>query len=46
MRVGYHLGRGDGDAARRSFWLATGVVFLTLVTVIALTLPFTHQVWA
>ena len=44
MRVGYHLGRGDGDAARRSFWLATGVVFLTLVTVIALTLPFTHQV--
>ena len=27
VRVGYHLGRGDGAAARKSFWLATGVVF-------------------
>tara|TARA_B110000977_G_scaffold189846_2_gene259911 strand:+ start:8506 stop:10548 length:2043 start_codon:yes stop_codon:yes gene_type:complete len=44
VRVGYHLGRGDGDAARKSFWLATGVVSVVLLTVVSVTLPFTEEV--
>jgi MATE family multidrug resistance protein len=35
VRVGFHLGRGDGDAARRSFWLATAVAFAVLSAFVA-----------
>jgi MATE family multidrug resistance protein len=43
VRVGFHLGRGDGAAARRSFWLATAVVFAMLAVIVALVLPFSWQ---
>jgi MATE family multidrug resistance protein len=43
VRVGYHLGRGDGAAARRSFWIATGVVFAMLAVIVAVVLPFAWQ---
>ena len=44
VRVGYHLGRGDGDAARRSFWLSTAVVSATLVAVVIFVAPFAEPV--
>ena len=40
VRVGYHLGRGDGSAAARSFWLATCIVFAILTVLVSLILPF------
>ena len=43
VRVGYHLGRGDGDAARDSFWVSTALVFAILACVIACVLPFTEE---
>ena len=43
VRVGYHLGRGDGDAARDSFWVSTALVFTILACVIACVLPFTEE---
>ena len=39
VRVGFHLGRGDGDAARRSFWLATAVAFAVLSAFVAAVAP-------
>ena len=44
VRVGFHLGRGDGAAARDSFWLATALVFAVLAVIVAVTLPFSHAV--
>jgi len=44
VRVGYHLGRGDGAAARGSFWLATAIVFSMLAVLVAVILPFSYQV--
>jgi MATE family multidrug resistance protein len=44
VRVGFHLGRGDGDAARKSFWLATAVAFGVLAAVVAAVAPFTERV--
>ena len=43
VRVGYHLGRGDGDAASKSFWLATGVVLALLAVIVAAVLPLAWQ---
>ena len=44
VRVGFHLGRGDGAAARDSFWLATALVFAVLAVIVAATLPFSNAV--
>jgi MATE family multidrug resistance protein len=44
VRVGFHLGRGDGDAARTSFWLSTAAVFAFLAAVIGAVVPFKHAV--
>jgi MATE family multidrug resistance protein len=44
VRVGYHLGRGDGDAARRSFWLSTGVVSAMLAVVVVVVAPLAEPV--
>ena len=43
VRVGYHLGRGDGAAARDSFWVSTALVFGVLACVAACVLPFTSE---
>ena len=44
VRVGFHLGRGDGDAARRSFWLATAVAFAVLSAFVAAVAPSATRV--
>ena len=44
VRVGFHLGRGDGAAARDSFWLATALVFAVLAVIVAATLPCSNAV--
>ena len=44
VRVGFHLGRGDGDAARKSFWLSTAAVCAFLAAVIGTVVPFKHAV--
>jgi len=44
VRVGYHLGRGDGKAANRSAWLV--MHFITIINVIAtaIYLPFATEI--
>jgi MATE family multidrug resistance protein len=39
----WHLGRGDGNAAKCSFWLSTGIVFSMLAILVAIMLPFAEQ---
>jgi len=46
IRVGYHLGRGDGDAARRSAFLVMQVLCAMIVVVAAAFYPLRHLVLA
>ena len=44
VRVGFHLGRGDGHAARKSFWLATAVASFVLAAFVAAVAPLASRV--
>lgn len=44
VRVGYHLGRGDGKAAKRSAGLVMRFISIVMVLVAVLFVPFRHQI--
>ena len=44
VRVGYHLGRGDGTAAKRSAWIVMHFISVVMVVVAVLFVPLRHQV--
>jgi MATE family multidrug resistance protein len=44
VRVGYHLGRGDGDSAKKTAWLVMHFITIVMVVVAAVFLPLTRDV--
>lgn len=44
VRVGYHLGRGDGMAAQRTVWMVLQFLSIVMVIVAVLFIPFRHSI--
>ena len=44
IRVGYHLGRGDGEAAKQSAWLVNHFITAVNVVMALVFLPFKHAI--
>lgn len=44
VRVGYHMGRGDGNAAKRTSWMVMHFITIVMVVVTLLFLPLRHWI--
>lgn len=44
VRVGYHLGKGDGEAAKKVTWMVLHFISIMMVIVAALFLPFKQSI--
>jgi len=44
VRVGYHLGRGNGDAARQSAWLVIHFITVMNIVMVAVFLPLRNMI--
>jgi MATE family multidrug resistance protein len=44
VRVGYHLGRGDGNAAKRTAWMIMHFISIVMVAVTILFVPLQHWI--
>ena len=44
VRVGYHLGRGDGAAAQKTAWMVLHFISIVMVVVTVFFVPFRHAI--
>jgi MATE family multidrug resistance protein len=44
VRVGYHLGRGDGAAAKKTAWMVLQFISIVMVVVTVFFVPFRHSI--